>query len=131
MPSPRPSPGGRGGRRLNPQPSTLNSQLFFSRGGRAAVPAGMVAGGEGFSAGVEGDFVRAHERVRAAAGRVAVGAALFVAEIANAFGGQLLDRVRLDALDFEEGPLDAASAHGVPAERAVGANHAVAGNEER
>src|SRR5258706_15910874 len=90
----------------------------------------MVAGGEGFPPGVEGDFVRAHQRVRAAAGRVAVGAALFIAEVADTPGGELLDRVWLHALDFEEGPLDAASAHGVLAERAVGAHHAVAGDQE-
>src|SRR5258708_9345922 len=100
-------------------------------GGGSGVSGGVVAGGEGFSPGVKGDSVRAHERVRAAAGRVAVGAALFIAEVADAPGGELLDRVRLHALDFEEGPLDAASAHGVLAERAVGANHAAAGDQHR
>src|ERR1700693_795408 len=80
----------------------------FSLRRRPARLARTVSRGEGLARGVKRHLVRPHERERAAAGRVAVPAALFIAEIPDAPGGEILDRLRLQAPDFEKSALDAA-----------------------
>src|SRR5262249_15926694 len=65
------------------------------------------------------------------AGRVAKGAALLVAEVADALRGQPLDRLRLRPFDFEDPLLGVRASHRVIADVSVAADHAVAGDQQR